>query len=106
DVPTPLRDSLPDLTFIETAARQLAAYVSHGCTVILESTTHPGTTEHLLVPILEAGSGLRAGADFHVGYSPERINPGTSEWTLVSTPKIVSGIDERSLQRVREFFGR
>ncbi|MBD4395675.1 nucleotide sugar dehydrogenase, partial [Xanthomonas citri pv. citri] len=75
-VPTPLRDSLPDLSFIESAGASLAEHVTPGATVILESTTYPGTTDELLVPILEKGSGLTAGEDFHVGYSPERIDPG------------------------------
>ncbi|MFV0374844.1 nucleotide sugar dehydrogenase [Microbacterium sp.] len=103
-VPTPLRETLPDLSFIESAARSLAEHVRPGATVILESTTYPGTTEELFVPILEAGSGLRAGADFAVGYSPERIDPGNTTWDLRRTPKIVSGIDEASLARVRAFF--
>ena len=65
--------------------------------MVLESTTYPGTTEELVGPILEEGSGLTAGADFHLGYSPERIDPGNPTWTLVNTPKVVSGIDEASL---------
>lgn len=103
-VPTPLRESLPDLTFIEDSARSLAEHLRRGATVILESTTYPGTTEELLVPILERGSGLVAGSDFHVGYSPERIDPGNKTWGFVQTPKVVSGIDDASLKRVREFY--
>ncbi|QOH58101.1 nucleotide sugar dehydrogenase [Rhodococcus rhodochrous] len=104
-VPTPLRETLPDLTFIELSARDLMVHVSPGCTVILESTTYPGTTEELMVPILEEGSGLRAGEDFFVGYSPERIDPGNPSYGFVETPKVVSGINDESLQRVNEFFG-
>lgn len=104
-VPTPLRETLPDLTFIEQAGAALAPYVTRGATVVLESTTYPGTTEELLVGILEAGSGLTAGADFHVGYSPERIDPGNTTYTFVTTPKVVSGIDAASLARVEEFYG-
>ncbi len=103
-VPTPLRDGAPDLTFIEDAARALGRFLRPGATVILESTTYPGTTEELVAPILEEGSGLRAGADFHLGYSPERIDPGNKTWTLESTPKVVAGIDAESLRRVEEFF--
>jgi len=105
-VPTPLRETLPDLSFIEDAGRSLANHLTQGATVILESTTYPGTTEELLIPILEQGSGLTAGRDFHVGYSPERIDPGNQRWNLKTTPKVVSGIDEKSLERVKGFFDR
>ena len=84
-VPTPLREGNPDLTFVENAGRGLAQFIRRGGTVILESTTYPGTTEELLRPCLEEGSGLVAGPDFYLGYSPERIDPGNQQWTLVST---------------------
>lgn len=103
-VPTPLRESVPDLSYIEESARSLAEYVRVGSTVVLESTTYPGTTEELLVPLLEAGSGLRAGVDFFVGYSPERIDPGNKTWGFVETPKVVSGLGEESLRRVQDFY--
>jgi UDP-N-acetyl-D-glucosamine dehydrogenase len=103
-VPTPLRQGSPDLSFIESAGKSLAKYVSKGSTVVLESTTYPGTTEELLVPILEEGSGLRAGIDFYVGYSPERIDPGNPEWNLTNTPKIVSGVNPLSSARVEEIY--
>ena len=103
-VPTPLREGAPDLSFIEVAAVQLARHVRRGATVILESTTYPGTTEELVQPILEQGSGLSAGEDFHLGYSPERIDPGNKTWTLVRTPKVVSGIDAASLAKVQGFY--
>jgi UDP-N-acetyl-D-glucosamine dehydrogenase len=103
-VPTPLRDGTPDLTYIEAAADLLAPHVTRGCCVVLESTTYPGTTEEILVPRLEAGSGLRSGADFYVGYSPERIDPGNAVWTFEKTPKIVSGIDEDSLKVIDRFY--
>jgi nucleotide sugar dehydrogenase len=105
-VPTPLRETLPDLTFIEDAGRSLAEHLKPGATVILESTTYPGTTEELLIPILEDGSSLKAGDDFHVGYSPERIDPGNTRWNLKTTPKVVSGINEASLVHVKAFFDR
>jgi UDP-N-acetyl-D-glucosamine dehydrogenase len=104
-VPTPLRDGVPDLSFIEAAVRSVARRLQRGALVILESTTYPGTTEELVVPILET-SGLRAGDDFFCGYSPERIDPGNREWTLVNTPKVVSGSDPRSLAAVEAFYGR
>ncbi|MGV8884432.1 MAG: nucleotide sugar dehydrogenase [Microbacteriaceae bacterium] len=103
-VPTPLRESLPDLSFIESSGASLAALLTRGATVVLESTTYPGTTEELLVPILEKGSGLVAGVDFHVGYSPERIDPGNKTWGFVETPKVVSGITPASLEAVQGFY--
>jgi UDP-N-acetyl-D-glucosamine dehydrogenase len=105
-VPTPLKEGIPDLAFIEEAARAIAPRVRRGSTVILESTTYPGTTEELLLAILEEDSGLGAGPDFHLGYSPERIDPGNSTFTLQNTPKVVSGIDEPSLAAVTRFFDR
>ena len=103
-VPTPLRESLPDLSFIESSAASLAARLIKGATVVLESTTYPGTTEELLTPILETGSGLKAGTDFFVGYSPERIDPGNKVWGFVDTPKVVSGLNAASLVKVKAFY--
>ncbi len=102
--PTPLRDGLPDLSYVESAASTIAGYLRPGATVVVESTSYPGTTQERVLPLLEEGSGLRAGADFHLGYSPERIDPGNKTWTLVTTPKIVSGIDAASLKAVRAFY--
>lgn len=103
-VPTPLREGMPDLSFIEESARSLAGFIRPGATVVLESTTYPGTTEELLIPILESGSGMTAGRDFHVGYSPERIDPGNTTWGFVETPKVVSGVTPESLEHVRAFY--
>jgi nucleotide sugar dehydrogenase len=105
-VPTPMGEGVPDLSYIESAAATVAPHITKGSTVILESTTYPGTTEELAAPILEAGSGLRAGADFHLGYSPERIDPGNATWRLENTPKVVSGVDAASLEHVKAFFDR
>jgi len=105
-VPTPLREGIPDLSFIDVAGEQLAPLLTPGATVVLESTTYPGTTEERLAPVLEAGSGLRAGADFHLGYSPERIDPGNQRYSLANTPKVVSGIDAASLAKVEHFYGQ
>lgn len=105
-VPTPLREGTPDLGYIEEAAESLAPHVRPGSTVVLESTTYPGTTDELLIPRLEHGSGLRAGADFYVGYSPERIDPGNRTYTFVNTPKVVSGIDTDSLNHVAAFYAQ
>jgi UDP-N-acetyl-D-glucosamine dehydrogenase len=103
-VPTPLTEGRPDLSFIETATRTLARYVRPGAVVVLESTTYPGTTEEFVVPMLEEGSGLIAGEDFFVGYSPERIDPGNRVWNLTNTPKVVSGINTASLERIDHFY--
>jgi len=103
-VPTPLREGLPDLSYIEEAARRLGEHLRPGACVVLESTTYPGTTDELVQPLLEAASGLRAGPDFHLGYSPERIDPGNTTWTFETTPKVVSGIDEASLAAVAGFY--
>jgi len=102
--PTPLRDGLPDLTYLEDASRTLARYLRPGATVVIESTSYPGTTQETVQPLLEEGSGLLAGRDFHLGFSPERIDPGNATWTLVTTPKIVSGIDAGSLRVIKEFY--
>jgi UDP-N-acetyl-D-glucosamine dehydrogenase len=104
-VPTPLREGTPDLNYIEQSARTLARYLRPGATVALESTTYPGTTTDLVAPLLEEGSGLIAGVDFYLGYSPERIDPGNREWNLTTTPKVVSGINAASLERVQAFYG-
>lgn len=106
DVPTPLRDGVPDLCHVVDAATMLARSLRRDATVVLESTTYPGTTDDLVAGLLEEGSGLTAGKDFHLGYSPERIDPGNPEWTFSNTPKVVSGIDERSLQAVEAFFNQ
>jgi UDP-N-acetyl-D-glucosamine dehydrogenase len=105
-VPTPLREGVPDLSYIEDAALALSRFVRPGATVILESTTYPGTTQEMVAPLLEEGSGLVAGTDFFVGYSPERIDPGNRTWTLVNTPKVVSGINDESLVAVKAFYDR
>ncbi|MGW3835712.1 nucleotide sugar dehydrogenase [Streptomyces microflavus] len=103
-VPTPLRDGVPDLSYIETCARTLGEHLRPGATVVLESTTYPGCTEELLVPILEKASGLRAGDDFLAGFSPERIAPGNRRFTFEGTPKVVSGIDAKSLDVIKAFY--
>lgn len=102
-VPTPLRDGAPDLSFVDAAAEALRRVLRAGALVVLESTTYPGTTEERLRPALEA-SGLRAGTDFFLGYSPERIDPGSAHWTFENTPKVVSGIDEASRRAVEVFY--
>ena len=96
-LPTPLsRQREPDLSYIERAARSLAPVLQRGQVVVLESTTWPGTTREVLQPILEEGSGLTAGEDFHLAMSPERVDPGREDWTTKTTPKVVGGINAAS----------
>jgi nucleotide sugar dehydrogenase len=90
-VPTPLRDNAPDLSYVEEASRNVAGHLSAARLVVLESTTYPGTTDHLVRPILET-SGLTAERDFLLAYSPERIDPGNPEFGFENTPRIVGGI--------------
>jgi nucleotide sugar dehydrogenase len=103
-VPTPLREGIPDLSYIESAAASLADHLRPGATVVLESTTYPGTTEELVQPILEGATGLAVGTDFFLGYSPERIDPGNPTYRLENTPKVVSGVTAACLEKVRGFF--
>jgi UDP-N-acetyl-D-glucosamine dehydrogenase len=96
-LPTPLSAQRePDLSAIEGAARSLAPVLQRGQVVVLESTTWPGTTREILQPILEEGSGLKAGEDFHLAMSPERVDPGREDWTTKTTPKVVGGITQAS----------
>ncbi len=88
----------PDLSYIERAARDVAPHLREGQLVVLESTTYPGTTREILLPLLEEGSGLKAGPDFHVAFSPERVDPGNHTFTTKTTPKIVGGIDTASAE--------
>jgi UDP-N-acetyl-D-glucosamine dehydrogenase len=98
-VPTPLANQRePDLSYIADAGRALAAVLREGQLVVLESTTYPGTTRERLQPILEE-SGLSAGTDFHLAFSPERIDPGRTDHTIRSTPKVVGGLTEACLER-------
>ncbi len=95
-VPTPFdRAKQPDLRFVVNAAKSLAAYLHRGQLIVLESTTFPGTTDEVLRPILER-KGLRAGTDFFLAFSPERIDPGNHEYTIGNTPKVVGGVDGES----------
>jgi UDP-N-acetyl-D-glucosamine dehydrogenase len=98
-LPTPLsRQREPDLRILVSAAEEIAKRLRPGHLVVLESTTYPGTTREQMLPLLEAGSGLTAGADFHVAFSPERVDPGRDDWTTQNVPKIVGGIDEGSTE--------
>ena len=103
-VPTPLTDYQPDLSYVEEAAKAVGENLVPNQVIILESTTYPGTTLEILVPNLEKYSSLKAGSDFYVGYSPERIDPGNEEWKFKNTPKVISGINEVSLNKVNSFY--
>jgi UDP-N-acetyl-D-glucosamine dehydrogenase len=103
-VPTPLTDYQPDLSYVRSAADTIAQHIVKEQIIILESTTYPGTTVEVLVPIIEDISGLKAGVDFYAGYSPERIDPGNEKWNFKNTPKIISGINEKSLQKIKAFY--
>jgi len=103
-VPTPLTGSRePDLTYLLDAAAALAAVLRSGQLVVLESTTYPGTTRERLLPILE-GSGLSAGSDFHLAFSPERIDPGRTDFTIRTTPKLVGGVTPACAERARALY--
>ena len=98
-VPTPLANQRePDLSYVTSSAQTLASVLRPGQVVVLESTTYPGTTRELLLPLLEE-SGLSAGSDFHLAFSPERIDPGRSDHTVRNTPKIVGGLTEDCTER-------
>jgi UDP-N-acetyl-D-glucosamine dehydrogenase len=88
----------PDLSHVEAAAAAVAPHLRKGHLVVLESTTYPGTTTDVLQPVLEQGSGLKAGPDFHLAYAPERVDPGREDWTTKTTPKVVGGIDGPSTE--------
>ncbi|MFE6405605.1 nucleotide sugar dehydrogenase [Streptomyces sp. NPDC057837] len=105
--PTPPgADGTLDLGQLETAARTLAAHLRPHTTVILESPVHPGTTEDFLRPLLEEGSGLRAGRDFHLAYSPSRVDPGNRDVTPATTPKVIGGLTPACTESAAAFYGR
>ncbi len=104
-VPTPVNaDHTPDLSPVEGASHILGKYLTKGSIVVYESTVYPGVTEDVCVPILEAESGLKCGVDFKIGYSPERINPGDKVHRLETIVKIVSGMDEETLEEVANVY--
>ncbi|MBA3798865.1 MAG: nucleotide sugar dehydrogenase, partial [Geodermatophilaceae bacterium] len=102
-VPTPVVDHRPDLSYIESAARGVAPYLSRGSLVVLESTTYPGTTEQVVMPLLEA-HGLRSGTDFLLAYSPERVDPGNPKYGLRNTPRVVGGLDPAATATAAAFY--
>ena len=104
-LPTPLsRQREPDLSILRSAAAEIAPWLRAGQLVVLESTTYPGTTRTVVQPILERGSGLRAGIDFHLAFSPERIDPGRTDHTTRTVPKVVGGIDDASTEAAASLY--
>jgi len=104
-VGTPLtRQREPDLTQIRSAATSVAPHIRRGHVVVLESTTYPGTTREILQPILEQGSGLKAGEDFHLAFAPERVDPGRTDWTTKTTPKVVGGVNAASTTAAADLY--
>jgi UDP-N-acetyl-D-glucosamine dehydrogenase len=103
-VPTPLTENRePDMTYVETTCETIARYLRKGQLVVLESTTYPGTTRELMMPILEK-SGLKAGRDFYMAYSPEREDPGNKNFRTSTIPKVVGGLDDASLDKALEIY--
>ena len=105
-LPTPLsRQREPDLRILVSAAEEIATRLRPGQLVVLESTTYPGTTREQVQPVLERGSGLLAGQDFHLAFSPERVDPGREDWTTKNVPKVVGGVDESSTAAAAALYG-
>jgi UDP-N-acetyl-D-glucosamine dehydrogenase len=103
-VPTPLTiNKAPDVSYIENVSRELSPLLHKGELVVLESTTYPGTTDEVMLPILEQ-SGLKAGTDFLLAFSPERVDPGNAHYNTLNTPKVVGGLDALSTQRACDLY--
>ena len=106
-VPTPLRKTGdPDLSFIVSASQSLAPYLHKGMAIVLESSTYPGTTREMVLPELEKVSGLQAGQDFFLAFSPERVDPGREDWTTINTPKVIGGITEECGDIIAVWYGQ
>ena len=104
-VPTPLDEhQQPDISYIKSSSEEIAKYLKRETMVVLESTTYPGTTEEILKPILEEGSGLRCGSDFYLGFSPERIDPGNLIYKTKNTPKVVGAIGEDATEVITAMY--
>lgn len=104
-VPTPLGEAnSPDLNAVKSSMKTIGTHLHSGALVILESTTYPGTTSEICLPVLEAESGLTAGDDFYLAYSPERVDPGSTEFGIKNTPKLVGGVTEDSTREATAFY--
>ncbi len=109
-LPTPLnKTGDPDISYILSAAQEIGRYLHAGLTIILESTTYPGTTTEVLLPLLEAAGqpqGLTVGQSFFVAFSPERVDPGRTDWTIQTTPKVIAGVTENCLAVAQAYYGQ
>ena len=104
-VPTPLDEhQQPDISYVEASTKAVAAHLRKGSMVVLESTTYPGTTEELIKPLLEEGSGLVCGKDFYLGFSPERVDPGNLVYKTKNTPKVVGAIGEDATEVIAAMY--
>lgn len=104
-VPTPLDDhQQPDISYVKSSAESIARHMKKGSMIVLESTTYPGTTEELLRPILEKGSGLKCGEDFYLGFSPERVDPGNKDYNTKNTPKVVGAIGKDATEAIAAMY--
>lgn len=104
-VPTPLdKHQQPDISYVRNSTIDIAKHMKKGCMVVLESTTYPGTTEELIKPLLEEGSGLTCGEDFYLGFSPERVDPGNKEFKTKNTPKVVGAIGEDATEVISAMY--
>src|SRR5271166_1015659 len=105
-VPTPLnKNREPDISFILRTGRAIAPHFRPGTLVVLESTTYPGTTDEDLKAVLETGSGLKAGTDFHLAFSPEREDPGNPDSKVAQIPKVVGGLTPACLEKAKALYG-
>lgn len=104
-VPTPLDEhQQPDISYVKSSTIEIAKYLKKGTMVVLESTTYPGTTEELIKPLLEEGSGLKCGEDFYLGFSPERVDPGNKQFKTKNTPKVVGAIGEDATEVIAAMY--
>lgn len=104
-VPTPLDEhQQPDISYVENSIKEISKYLKKDTIVVLESTTYPGTTEELILPILEQSSGLKCGIDFYLGFSPERVDPGNIIYKTKNTPKVVGGVGKDATEVIAEMY--
>lgn len=104
-VPTPLDEhQQPDISYVKNSAIEIAKYLKRGTMVVLESTTYPGTTEELIMPLLEEGSGLSCGKDFYLGFSPERVDPGNKQFKTKNTPKVVGAVGAQATELISAMY--